>query len=183
MSSPDDSTTAAVDSTRLVASPNTGADRLIRTISEGGTIAIKTLVASGLVGEALRRRRYAPTAGDALGRAIMGALLIAVGSAPDDADEANVETVQLQFRGKLKTGAHFNLDIRLSRDRLGNLAHATVFFNTPLKRCHIHQFKPGGPIGIDCRLTLAIETGLGRWRRIHFQFQLWLVLKYAGHAI
>jgi molecular chaperone Hsp33 len=29
----------------------------------------------------------------------MGALLIAVGSAADDADEANVESVQLQFRG------------------------------------------------------------------------------------
>lgn len=88
-----------VDSTRLVASPHTGADRLVRTISDGGTIAIKVLVASELVGEALRRRRYAPTAGDALGRAMMGALLIAVGSAPDDADEPNVESVQLQFRG------------------------------------------------------------------------------------
>lgn len=98
MCSPDASS-ETVDSTRLAASPKTGPDRLIRTISEGGTIAIKTLVASELVGEALRRRRYAPTAGDALGRAMMGALLIAVGSAPDDADEPNVESVQLQFRG------------------------------------------------------------------------------------
>ena len=98
MSSPDASS-ETVDSTRLVASPKTGPDRLLRTISEGGTIAIKTLVASELVTEALRRRRHAPTAGDALGRAMMGALLIAVGSAPDDADEPNVESVQLQFRG------------------------------------------------------------------------------------
>jgi molecular chaperone Hsp33 len=30
---------------------------------------------------------------------MMGGLLIAVGSAPDDADDANVESVQLQFRG------------------------------------------------------------------------------------
>jgi len=90
---------ATVDSRRIVASTATGADRLVRTISDAGTIAIKTLVASELVAEALSRRPFAPTAGDALGRAMMGALLIAVGSAADDADEANVESVQLQFRG------------------------------------------------------------------------------------
>lgn len=77
----------------------TGTDRLVRTISERGTIAIKVLVASELVAEALRRRPHAPTAGNALGRGLMGALLIAVGSAKDDADDANVESVQLQFRG------------------------------------------------------------------------------------
>ena len=88
-----------IDSRRITASGVTGADRLVRSISEAGTIAIKVLVASELVAEALRRRPFAPTAGDALGRAMMGALLIAVGSAPDDADEANVESVQLQFRG------------------------------------------------------------------------------------
>ena len=80
-------------------SGSTGPDRLIRTISEAGTIAIKLVVASELVAEALSRRAHAPTAGDALGRAMMGALLIAVGSAPDDADEPNVESVQLQFHG------------------------------------------------------------------------------------
>lgn len=77
----------------------TGEDRLVRTISDDGTIAVKTVVASALVAEALGRRPHAPTAGGALGRAMMGALLIAVGSAPDDADDANVESVQLQFRG------------------------------------------------------------------------------------
>ena len=56
-------------------------------------------MASELVAEALNLRQFAPTAGNALGRAMMGALLIAVGSAADDADEANVESVQLQFRG------------------------------------------------------------------------------------
>jgi molecular chaperone Hsp33 len=74
-------------------------DELVRTISESGSISVKAIIASELVSEALSLRRYAPTAGDALGRAMMGALLIAVGSAPDDADEANVESVQLQFRG------------------------------------------------------------------------------------
>lgn len=74
-------------------------DELIRTISESGTIAVKAIVASELVCEALTLRPHAPTAANALGRAMMGALLIAVGSAADDADEANVESVQTQFRG------------------------------------------------------------------------------------
>jgi molecular chaperone Hsp33 len=74
-------------------------DELIRTISVSGGIAVKAIVASELVSEALSLRSHAPTAGNALGRAMMGALLIAVGSAADDADDANVESVQLQFRG------------------------------------------------------------------------------------
>ena len=74
-------------------------DELVRTISESGTIAVKAIVASELVAEALSLREYAPTAANALGRAMMGALLIAVGSAADDADDANVESVQVQFRG------------------------------------------------------------------------------------
>ena len=80
---------------RITASP----DQLVRTISESGTIGVKAIVASGLLAEALGRRRHTPTAGNALGRAMMGALLIAVGSAADDADDANTESVQLQFRG------------------------------------------------------------------------------------
>ena len=87
------------DDAGIAPRPTTGRDRLIRTITESGTIAVKTLVASELVAEALGRRPHAPTAAAALGRAMMGALLIAVGSAPDDADEPNVESVQLQFRG------------------------------------------------------------------------------------
>ncbi len=74
-------------------------DVLVRTISQSGTIAVKTIIASELVAEALSLREYAPTAANALGRAMMGALLVAVGSAADDADDANVESVQVQFRG------------------------------------------------------------------------------------
>jgi molecular chaperone Hsp33 len=74
-------------------------DELVRTISESGTIAVKALIASELVCEALSLRPHGPTAANALGRAMMGALLVAVGSAADDADEANVESVQVQFRG------------------------------------------------------------------------------------
>jgi molecular chaperone Hsp33 len=74
-------------------------DTLVRTISSSGSISVKAIIASDLVAEALSLRAFAPTAGNALGRAMMGALLIAVGSAADDADEANIESVQLQFRG------------------------------------------------------------------------------------
>jgi molecular chaperone Hsp33 len=74
-------------------------DELVRTISESGSVAVKVVMASHLVAEAVSLRPHTATAGNALGRAMMGALLIAVGSAADDADEANVESVQLQFRG------------------------------------------------------------------------------------
>ncbi len=78
---------------------NAAPDALVRTISRSGALAVKVVMASELVGEALSLRPYAPTAGNALGRAMMGALLIAAGSAPEDADEANVESVQIQLRG------------------------------------------------------------------------------------
>ncbi|MHA7836152.1 MAG: Hsp33 family molecular chaperone HslO [bacterium] len=74
-------------------------DRLVRTISRSGSLAVKAVMASELISETLSLRPHAPTAGNALGRAMMGALLIAVGSAADDADESNVESVQLQLRG------------------------------------------------------------------------------------
>ena len=83
----------------IEARANARPDELIRTISESGTIAVKAILASELVAEALSLRDYAPTAANALGRALMGALLIAVGSAADDADDANIESVQVQFRG------------------------------------------------------------------------------------
>lgn len=86
---------------RASASP----DALVRTISESGSVAVKALIASELVAQALSMRPFAPTAGNALGRAMMGALLIAVGSAPEDTDEANVESVQLQFRGNGPLGS------------------------------------------------------------------------------
>jgi molecular chaperone Hsp33 len=74
-------------------------DELVRTISRSGGIAIKAVIANTLVAEAISMRPHAPTAANALGRTMMGALLIAVGSAAEDADEANVESVQVQIRG------------------------------------------------------------------------------------
>ncbi len=82
-----------------------GPDELVRTISTTGGIAVKTVIASQTIAEALSLRPHAATAGNALGRAMMGALLIAVGSAADDADDNNVESVQLQIRGDGPLGA------------------------------------------------------------------------------
>lgn len=67
-------------------------DRLVRTLSLDGDISIRAIVATSLVGEASQRHGTAPTATAALGRALMGAILLATGSSPE-------ESVQLQFRG------------------------------------------------------------------------------------
>jgi molecular chaperone Hsp33 len=73
-------------------------DRLVRTLSADGGVAARALVATGLVAEAQRRHATSPTATSALGRALMGAVLLA-SDAKDD------ETVQLQFRGDGPLGA------------------------------------------------------------------------------
>jgi molecular chaperone Hsp33 len=68
------------------------ADELVRTVSGDGGVAVRVLDATRLVADAARRHRTAPTASAALGRALMGAVLLAAGSKTE-------ETVQLSFRG------------------------------------------------------------------------------------
>ncbi len=68
------------------------ADQLLRTVSSDGDVGVRVLTGTGLVQEAAARHRTSPTASAALGRSLMGAVLLAAGN--DDA-----ETVQLQFRG------------------------------------------------------------------------------------
>jgi len=67
-------------------------DVLVRALSADGSVAVRALVATVLVGEAVARHATAPTASAALGRTLMGALLLAAGQK----DEG---TVQLQLRG------------------------------------------------------------------------------------
>ena len=67
-------------------------DELVRTLSAGGSIAVRAMVGTALVADAAARHRTSPTASAALGRALMGAALLASGSAEG-------ETVQLQLRG------------------------------------------------------------------------------------
>jgi molecular chaperone Hsp33 len=67
-------------------------DEIVRTLSSDGGISVRALVATELVNEAVQRHRASPTAATALGRALMGAVLLASG-------KKQGETVQLQFRG------------------------------------------------------------------------------------
>lgn len=80
--------------TESPASPETtpASDRLVRTLSSDGGVAVRALVGTALVGEAQRRHATTPTATSALGRALLGAVLLA-------SDSKDAETVQLQFRG------------------------------------------------------------------------------------
>jgi molecular chaperone Hsp33 len=65
---------------------------MVRTLSRDGGIAVRAIVGTGLVAEAARRHHTSPTATAALGRALLGALLLAAGG-------KGGERVQLQFRG------------------------------------------------------------------------------------
>lgn len=67
------------------------ADLLVRTVSERGGIAVRALVATRLVAEAASRHGTSPAASVALGRALMGAVLLAAGG--------KRETVQIELRG------------------------------------------------------------------------------------
>src|SRR5260221_13288467 len=65
---------------------------MVRTMSRGGGIAVRAIVGSRLVAEAARRHGPSPTATAALGRTLLGALLLAAGG-------KSGESVQVQFRG------------------------------------------------------------------------------------
>ena len=67
-------------------------DEFVSTLSADGSLSARALVATELVGEAASRHATAPTATAALGRTLMGALLLAA-EAPDE------ERVQVHFRG------------------------------------------------------------------------------------
>lgn len=68
-------------------------DELVRTVSGDGDVSVRALVATGLVREASTRHAAARTASSALGRTLMGALLLSAGAKDRD------ERVQVQLRG------------------------------------------------------------------------------------
>jgi molecular chaperone Hsp33 len=67
-------------------------DQLLLAVAADGALTLRVLVATALVGEAQRRHSTAPTASAALGRALMGAVLLVAGREEE-------ETVQIQLRG------------------------------------------------------------------------------------
>ncbi len=81
---------------------------LVRTLSAGGGVAVRALLGGPLLEAALDRRPMAGTAADALGRALMGTVLLAVSPGEDeriDADDLRQdEQVQVQIRGQGELG-------------------------------------------------------------------------------
>ena len=73
-------------------------DELLRTLSADGTLSVRVLSASNLVREAAYRHATSPAATVALGRVLMGGLLLASESSP-------LLRVQLQFRGRGPIGS------------------------------------------------------------------------------
>lgn len=67
-------------------------DELVRTLSADGSVSVRVLSATNLVREAVLRHRTSPAASVALGRALMGALLLA-------SEAQDGERVQLKVRG------------------------------------------------------------------------------------
>ena len=72
-------------------------DQLVRTLSLRGGISVRALVGTRLVAEAAERHATSPTASVALGRALMGAVLLAAGT--------KRETVQIELRGSGPLGS------------------------------------------------------------------------------
>jgi molecular chaperone Hsp33 len=73
-------------------------DELVRTHTADGSASVRVVSATGLVREAARRHATSPTATVALGRALMGTLLLATGG-------QDGERVQLHLRGDGPLGA------------------------------------------------------------------------------
>jgi molecular chaperone Hsp33 len=77
---------------------------LVRTISTAGGVAARAIIGSNLIAEAMMLRPLAPTAANALGRVLMGTVLIAVGAGRTGSDEEG-ESVQVQLRGNGPLGS------------------------------------------------------------------------------
>lgn len=67
-------------------------DTLVRTVAFDGSVSIRVLAATNLVREATHRHRTSPTASVALGRALMGGILLAT-------EGQDGERIQLRIRG------------------------------------------------------------------------------------
>lgn len=123
-------------------------DSLVRTLSLDGSIAVRAIIASGLVGYAASRHGAAPTAAAALGRTLMGTLLMAAEAGPD-------ETLQVQLRGDGPLGS---VTVIASSD-------ATVrgFVGNPAAHppCHDGKLDVGAAVG---KGILAVVRHHPSWR-------------------
>jgi molecular chaperone Hsp33 len=119
-------------------------DELLRTLSADGGVAVRALVGTQLVREAARRHETAPVATAALGRALLGAVLLA-------SQGKDAETVELRFR---------------ARGPLGNI----VAIADDAGRARGYVSSPGLHLPLrDGRLDVAKAVGLGELVVVRFR--------------
>lgn len=90
-------------------------DALVRTVSASGGVSVRAIVATALVQEAADRHALSPVATVALGRALMGAVLLGSSAKQD-------ETVQIQIRGNGPLGPLLAISDQNGRAR-GYVSH------------------------------------------------------------
>jgi molecular chaperone Hsp33 len=129
-------------------SMNTSSDELVRTLSRDGGLSVRALVATRLVVDAARRHGTAPTATAALGRTLMGAILLASGAKDD-------ETLQIQVRGNGELGTVMAIADGSGRVR-GYAANPTA--HRPLRG---GKLDVGGAVGLG---VLAVVRYHPTWR-------------------
>jgi molecular chaperone Hsp33 len=124
-------------------------DELIRTLTPDASVSVRVLSATQLVREAARRHNTSPMATVALGRTLMGGLLLAT-------EGQDGEHVQIQFRGRGPLGT-----ITVTADSegavRGYLQHPDV--DLPLTGEH---FDTSVAIGLG---ELAVERNHASWKR------------------
>jgi len=101
-------------------------DQIVRALSGDGELAVRAIVATRLVAEAAERHGTSPVASAALGRTLMGALLLAAGT-------KHGETTQVQVRGRGPLGsvtaiatAEGSVRGYVQNPEAGGLGHADV---------------------------------------------------------
>jgi len=124
-------------------------DELVRTLSADGNLSVRVLVATNLVREAAHRHQTKPAATVALGRALMGALLLA-------SESSDAMRVQLAFRGQGPLGSIITSAEGRERVR-GYVTHPGA--DVPLKGAHLGVAEA---IGLG---ELAVERIHPSWKR------------------
>lgn len=126
-------------------------DELVRALSADGGVAVRAVVGTEFVAEATSRHEMAPTARAALGRALLGAVLLAVGG-------KDRESVQLEIRGNGPLKTLIAMSDPLGRAR-GYVANPTA--DPPPRRGRLDV---AGAIGLG---ILTVSRRRPDWKRAH----------------
>ena len=126
-------------------------DQLVRTVTVGGDVALSAVVGTGLVREATNRREMSPTAVNALGRGLVGVVLLSVGL-------KGGESLQLRFAGDGPLG-----DLLAITD---DQARVRGTIRNPMARVPPRngRFDVGGGMG---RGLLSVVRSHPNWREPH----------------